>query len=200
MTKIILASSSLGRKMLLKYLKVPFITIPSNLDEDKIFGKSLLDTLRLRARLKAEKVAQSVSDGPYTILSADSGAIIDNQLIGKPKDRADAVRILSLLSGRSHRFITSVHIIKIDKNKSKDKKTDPSSIVVYSGETESSVTLRKITSKEINNYLDRTDFTRFAGSYALISAQDFITRIAGSLSNVIGLPLEIILPLIGQKV
>ena len=54
--QLILASSSLGRKQLLSYLKIPFIVMPSTLNEEKIIGKNPLDTLRLRAKLKGEEV------------------------------------------------------------------------------------------------------------------------------------------------
>lgn len=194
MTKLILASSSLGRKKLLSYLKIPFKIIPSDLEESKIIGKNPLDTLRLRARLKGESVAENLkirkpenlNSENLIILSADSGAILDNQLIGKPKDHTNAVRILQHLSGRTHDFATAVHLINL------------SDLSHQSDLSISRVTFRKITKAEIERYLSVTDFTRYAGAYALISAQDFITRVDGSLSNVIGLPLEIIIPLLDK--
>lgn len=193
MTNLILASSSLGRKKLLSYLKIPFKIIPSDLEESKIIGKNPLDTLRLRAKLKGESISnkilssndQSLKTKDYLILSADSGAILDNKLIGKPKDRTNAVRILQTLSGRTHKFVTAVYVIKQQSNISN---------TVLDTFSESLVTFRKIRKEEINFYLSVTDFTRYAASYALISAQDFITKVEGSQSNVIGLPLEIVSP------
>lgn len=189
MIKLILASSSLGRKKLLSYLKIPFTIIPSDLEESKIIGKNPLDTLRLRAKLKSESVARAALakgfNTAYLILSADSGAILNDQLIGKPKNHADAVRILQTLSGRTHKFVTAVYVIKQQSNISN---------TVLDTFSESLVTFRKIKKEEINFYLRVTDFTRYAASYALISAQNFITRVDGSLSNVIGLPLEIVIP------
>src|SRR3989338_8241257 len=128
MSKVILASSSLGRKKLLSYLKITFAIIPSEIHEEKIIGKDPLDTLVLRARAKAESVCKKICSSAnyqlqttnYIIVSADSGAIIDNQLIGKPKNHPEAQNILTLLSGRTHDFITAVNIIKIHNNITKN--------------------------------------------------------------------------------
>lgn len=194
MFKLILASSSLGRKRLLDYLQLNYEIIPSHLDEDKIVGKTPIETIKLRARLKGEAIARAAIAKGFTatqiILSADSDAIFKNQVIGKAANRQQAIKNLSILSGNTHLFITSVHIIKIDINKSKTQQ------VIYSGESKSKVTFRKIERREIEYYLDHTDFTRFAGSYALISAQYFITKVEGSISNVVGLPLETVIPVL----
>ena len=196
MPELILASSSLGRKKLLTYLKVPFKIIQSNLDEDKIIGKSPLETIRLRAKLKGEKVAKIILSSTnyklpttnYIIISADSDAILENEVIGKAKNKKEGIKILQKLSAKTHLFATSVYIIKIDTKISKNIQ------IIHESTTKSFVTFRKIEREEIEYYLDKTDFTRFAGSYALVSAQDFITKVEGSLSNVIGLPLEVIIP------
>ena len=193
MTKLILASSSLGRKRLLDYLRLDYEIVSSDLDEDKIIGKTPKDSIALRARLKGEAVVENQKirkSNNLIILSADSDAILDDKVLGKPANRSEAVKLLASLSDRTHLFITAVHILKVDHNNSKTNK------VIYSGETKSYVTFRKITRAEIEFYLNHTDFTRFAGSYALISAQDFITKVEGSLSNVIGLPLEVVIPIL----
>lgn len=140
---IILASQSRGRKALLSLLKIPFEVIPSTLDEDKIIGKTPLQTIKLRAKLKGEEVAKKVMSDellvmgkqlptthnpqPITIISADSGAILDNQLIGKPKDYNDAVKILTILSGRRHEFMTAVclkHLTFNTQHSTNTKKTN----------------------------------------------------------------------------
>ena len=227
MTKLVLASQSLGRKKLLDYLQIPYEIIPSEVDEDKITAKTPLDTLQLRARLKAENVAQKLSSTRLYpldarrlfILSADSGAILDAELIGKPKDKKDAVKILKKLSGRTHQFVTAVYIVKLSTNKSKYKvekhRTSPlkntqkalqsdspgvlKSEVIFNGISKSSVTFRKLDKDEIDFYLKTINFRRYAASYALVSAQNFITRITGSTSNIIGLPLEIVIPILREQ-
>lgn len=200
MNKIILASQSLGRKKLLEYLKIPFTVVSSLLNEEKILGKNPEETIRIRAKEKGEDIAASLAraalaNGSATtyILSADSGAILDKELIGKPAGRQQAIQILKKLSGRRHKYQTSIYIIKIDKNKSDSKE------VIYQADSVSYVTFRKMTDEDISFYLDRTDFTRFAAAYIMIGAQDFITKIEGSLSNVIGLPLEQVIPVLKRE-
>lgn len=192
---LILASASEGRKELLSYLKIPFEIIPSSIDEDKVIGKTPLETIKLRARRKAEDVAFSSSSSPKLlkplkkdqetiILSADSGAILDGELIGRPKDYEDAVRILSTLSGKTHEFITAIYLSQL------------SDLKVYEDYDTSFVTFRRLSKDHIRRYLSITNYTRFAGGYAIASAQDFITKIEGSISNVIGLPLEKVIPIL----
>lgn len=204
MNKLILASKSEGRKKLLEYLKIPFEIIPSAIDEEKIIARSPIDTLRLRARLKCEDVAARPAVAGL-IISADSGAILGNQLIGKPKDRNDALRILSLLSGKTHLFATAVYIIKLQTNSSNNTtpgvlRSDSPGVlkaeIVLNGISKSFVTFRKLKGEEIDFYLSKTDYKRFAASYAIVSAQDFITEVKGSISNVIGLPLELLVPIL----
>lgn len=195
MAKLILASSSLGRKKLLSYLKIPFKIIHSDLDEEKTIGKDPLATLRLRSKLKGETVAGKILKKDiklsHLIISADSGAILDNRLIGKPKSKVEAVSMLRILSGRTHNFITAINIIKLQNNITKN---------ILETYDESFVTFRILSPDDIEFYLSVTDFTRYAGSYALISAQNFITKVKGSLSNVIGLPLEIVAPVLIKEI
>lgn len=244
--QLILASASQGRKKLLKLLKIPFEIIPSTLDEEKIIGKTPLETIQLRARLKSEDVASKLSSPKSSkehtvlqenesilILSADSGAIIDNQLIGKPKDRGDAERILRLLSGTTHEFVTAIYIIRIrlqgEINSWRNQK-------IWQTFDRSFVTLRKLSKEDIKRYLSMNDYSKFAGGYAFsacpqclspirikvlskkpyyelskelstdncmhgrrASPQDFIIKVEGSLSNVIGLPIEKVLPILKEN-
>lgn len=261
---LILASQSVGRKNLLKLLNIPFEIIPSSLDEDKIVGKTPLETLKLRAKLKGEEVLKKVMSyellvmrnnspithhpQPITIISADSGAILDNQLIGKPKDYNDAFRIMKTLSGRTHRLVTAVYLSWLPRSLRLPKLLMDKSLVTF----------RRLFDEDIRIYLKKTDYTRYAGGYALFACPpsaladqpalpytawlagdqcgrdcpgcrfptlkeltgnlgyhsllkktcqhydqnhgknahppDFIQSIKGSLSNVIGLPLEKLLP------
>lgn len=206
---LILASQSEGRKKLLSQYRIPFEIIPSYLDEDKIVAKTPLSTVKLRAKLKGEDVAGKITVGSNLILSADSGAILGKTLIGKPKDYNEAVKILKTLSGKTHEFVTAIYIIKaggergrapeatdvrstdgresLDRTRAKYKYRSN----VWQDFDTSFVTFRKLTGDDIRRYLSITNYTKYAGGYALFdSPQDFITEIRGSLSNVIGLPLE----------
>lgn len=223
MTQLILASASEGRKELLSYLQIPFEIIPSTLDEEKIVGKNPLETVKLRARLKGKNVfnkllknprAYSLVPSAYLILSADSGVIIDNQLIGKPKDYQEAKEIFMTLSGKTHEFVTAVYIIKSSKLKVQNAKLSPrqkagdpakaGQFRIQKGEKwenyeKSYVTFRKLTEQDIKRYLSVTNYTKYAGGYAISSTQDFITNIKGSISNVIGLPLEKVIPVLREN-
>lgn len=206
--KLILASVSKGRKYLLSQLKIPFAVLETNLDEDCIVAKNPLETIRLRAKMKAEEALKKITQSAnkpinklsnltdtYSllpnasfILSADTEVIFDNKLIGKPKKYDDAVRMLKILSGKTHEVVTAVYIFKIPKS--------PRSLN-YSFISRSFVTFRKLSEKDIKRYLSLTEYKRFTGGYAVIaSPQDFITKIEGSISNVIGLPLEKVIPIL----
>lgn len=214
--QLILASSSLGRKKILSFLKIPFTVIPSTVDEEKIFGKTPLETLELRAKLKGEEVIERITNQELRIknekirsqpiicliLSADSGIILGKELIGKPKYRKEAVKILKKLSGKTHEFVTAIYAIKISKIKNQRSKTNiknQKDIKIWQDHDRSLVTFRKLSEEDIKLYLSLTDYTKFAGGYALVSAQNFITKVEGSLSNVIGFPLEKIIPILKEN-
>lgn len=245
--QLILASASKGREYLLKLLKIPFAVMPSSIEEDKIVGKNPVETIKLRAKLKAEKVVKKLithnSQLTTFILSSDTEVIINNQLLGKPKDYKDAVRMLKMLSGKTHEVVSGYYMIKItitkpeirinikqpkipilktELNSSNDRlsqgldttwqekgklrrlevseKFGIEAARVWHDFDLSRVTFRKLKDEDIKTYLSLTEYTRYTGGYAVIaSPQDFITNIEGSLSNVIGLPLEKVIPIFKEN-
>jgi len=193
-THIILASQSIGRKQLLDKLAIRFRTVVSRVDEDKIKGADNLKTIKLRAAAKL----QEIIDHPrvYTldeksknlIIAADSMAVIGKKVYGKPVDRDTAREMIKEIMGKTHTFITAVSVALIDETGALKKRWDKVE--------ETKVTLRKMTGPEIESYVTRYDFGRFAASYALNEAPwDLVTKIDGSYTNVIGLPFEAILPI-----
>ncbi|MBM3283518.1 Maf-like protein [Candidatus Gottesmanbacteria bacterium] len=215
--QLILASASEGRKKLLSLLKIPFKIMPSSLDEEIITGKTPVETLNLRAKLKGEEVVKKIIQSAnkqitqlvdirpttyyshplsYLIISADSEAILDGKLIGKPKSYQEAKEIFFLLSGKTHELATAIYIIRLLKQ----PKTRSDLVKRWwEGYDRSFVTFRKLSPEDINRYLSITDYKRYTGGYALFSAQDFISKIEGSLSNVIGLPLEKVIPILRKN-
>ncbi len=257
---LILASQSLGRKKLLELLNIPFQIIPSTLDEDKIIGKTPLETIQLRAKLKGEEVAVRIQNSvishqkpttdnlqltTYLILSADSGVIFDNQLIGKPRDYNDAVRIMQSLSGRTHELVTAVYMIKmkqfyndtmLQKRKTLSSLENCNIVIlehsrIWQIYDRSLLTFKNLSLTTIKRYLTQADYKRYAGGYALfdhpdlikptlsdllsnksykeilkpvnpqlhprsLESLDLIANIEGSISNVIGLPLEGVIPIL----
>lgn len=184
---LILASASKGRRHLLSLLQIPFSVVPSGIDEEVLVGKTPRETLRLRAHAKALHVAKN-SSTPTILLTADSGVIFEGKLFGKPKHVREAETMLKMFSGTTHIFTTAVYAVKKEK-------TDTT--VLLDDYDETRVTFGKLSQSTIKEYLTLTDFKQFAGSYGITdSPQTFIKKIEGSISNVIGLPLEKIVPIL----
>lgn len=197
--KIILASQSTGRKNLLTRLGIPFEIIPSNIDEDHITGSNPIETLHLRAHAKAKQVIklitynQQLTTNNYLIIAADSSAIYYNKIYGKAKNKQAAKRIVLALMGHTHTFVTatSIHHLKYFKLLKKLKTLNS-----WDNITKTRVTLRRLKPKELDQYLSRYNFTRFAAGYSLDHTPwDLVTKIDGSYTNVVGLPFEVLLPI-----
>lgn len=195
---LILASASKGRQHLFKLLKISFTVMPSNIDEDKIKAASPLNTINLRAKLKCESIIKQFNnllDNSYLILSSDTEVILDNQLIGKPANEKQAIKIFQKLSGRTHQVITGVYIIKAIKGQ--ERLINEKTWQVYD---KSYVSFKKLTLEDIKFYLKYSDYTKYTGGYALFaSPQDFIIKTEGSLSNIIGLPLGKVIPILQEN-
>jgi len=128
----------------------------------------------LAERKAAAIVAIKGNEDP--VLAADTIVVIDDEILGKPRDAADAVRMLTLLSGRTHQVITGVAILWDGKEK------------VFSVSTD--VTFKELTPKEIADYIATKEPMDKAGAYAIQGTGGFmVTEITGSASNVIGLPV-----------
>lgn len=191
---IILASQSVGRKMLLEKLGLRFRVAVTRLDEDKITDPNPIKTIQKRATAKAQEIVNNPrvymvpEDRDVIVIAADSMAVVGKKTYGKALDRVDATRMLKELMGKPHTFTTSVHIVhmvlgKVKKNWTKTITTK--------------VTLRKMTGPELESYVNRYDFSRFAAGYALNETPwDLVTKIDGSYTNVIGLPFEVLLPVL----
>ena len=215
--QLILASRSVGRKELLEQLGVAFEVKISTIDEQSITDSNHFVTIQKRSHAKANDVANrhsgksaswrthpesrswthfdysaqgqdDLSSTPSLILAADSGAILDSELFGKPKNKEDAFRIITRLSGRTHILATAMTVMEIN---GKTIKT------VHDSITQTAVTFKNTTEPERRAYTNRYDLTRFAGAYALnVTPWDLITKIEGSYTNVIGLPFEKLLPVL----
>jgi septum formation protein len=183
--KLILASSSIGRKKLLTALKVLFEIVPSNIDEDKINHTSPKQTIHLRAQAKAKQVAEKFRGQNALILAADSMVILRGQTMGKPKNKKEAISMLKKLSGATHQFTTAFYIVNTKTGKT------------YCGDETSTITFKKMTNEEIRFYASLDNLTCYAGGYSIYdSPQWFIKEVKGSISNVVGLPLEKVIPIL----
>lgn len=171
---IILASASPRRKELLSYIADDFCIAPSNIDEIVPKGLSVLKQAEYLARIKALDIAKK---HPHdTVIGADTSVVLGKTVLGKPKDRNDAERMLKMLSGRTHKVITGCAVVK--------------NSVCESFSVISRVKFCKLTQAEINAYLDSEEPYDKAGSYGIQGKGGaFVEYIKGDYFNIVGLPI-----------
>ncbi len=191
---VILASQSIGRKSLLEKLGIRFRTVVTRVDEEKIVDANPIKTIQKRAQAKADEVINNPrvymvpEDRDVVIITADSMAVVGKKLYGKAVDRDDAKRIIKELMGKTHNYVTSITVTHLELGKV--KKT-------WAKTVETKVTLGKLTVAELESYVTRYDFTRFAAGYAINETPyTLVTKVDGSLTNVVGLPFEALLPIL----
>ena len=185
---LLLASASPRRRDLLSRAGVAFEVQPSDVDERALPGESPEEHATRLAREKALCVARgSGADPPRWVLGADTIVVLEDRVYGKPADAEEAVRMLAALLGRTHRVLTAVALARSD------------GMALREIRVESRVTLRSATAPEIRAYVATGEPLDKAGSYAVQGAGGrFVERVEGSLSNVIGLPLEETLALLEE--
>lgn len=172
--KLILASASPRRAELLRAAGVEFDVIPADIDETMDAEEWPDGYVRRVAQAKADVVRPRAAGRP--VLSADTIVLIDNQVLGKPVDASDAKRMLRLLSGREHTVITAVHLVSESKSETSVERT----VVEFA----------PLSDAEIDWYVASGEPMDKAGGYAIQGlASRFVTRIQGSYSNVVGLPV-----------
>jgi 23S rRNA (uracil1939-C5)-methyltransferase len=175
--KVILASESPRRIDLLKKIFRSFSVIPSGLDESQFLEENPLPFALKAAETKARTVAENYPDA--LVIAADTVVTIDNQLLGKPRDRAEAREMLQSLSGRRHQVITALALYR--KNPEKLLKDFETSLVTF----------KPLTAEDIEAYLDRNSYGDKAGAYAIQEVKDrFLEKLEGDYHNVVGLPLK----------
>ena len=177
MQKIILASQSPRRKQLLEWAEVDFEILVKETDESFPAGLSIDEAVLHIAGNKAFAIKESF-EIKKPILAADTVVVLDNKIIGKPKDRQHAIEILTALSGKKHFVITGV-VILINENE-----------ISFTDKTE--VEFHPLTKEQIEFYIDKYKPYDKAGAYAI---QEWIgvvgiKSINGDFYNVMGLPVS----------
>lgn len=174
--RLILASASPARRDLLQRLGLSFTVQPADLDEPTGFHDPRTFVQNV-SWLKASAVARIVSEG--IILAADTIGWIDHQPILKPTDEADARRILRQLGGRVHELWTGVTLW-----------SRPDDVQVIWQER-SLVEFARLSDEELDRYLATRSWRNHSGAYAILEENDpYVRVIEGSITNVIGLPIE----------
>jgi septum formation protein len=175
---LVLASASPRRQELLRNAEIPFEVQPANIPEDPLPGEAAKECAERLAREKALAIARQRPND--CVLGADTVITVDGKILGKPADAADATRMLRLLSGREHQVITGVCLVVNGES-------------FVASET-TLVTVNEITDQEIADYIATGEPMDKAGAYAIQGiASRWIPRIEGDYSNVVGLPVSLVL-------
>ena len=170
---LILASQSPRRKELLGLLGIPFTIQVSQADETMEPGKSPAQQVAEVSRRKALATVASAED---VVIAADTIVVCDDVILGKPKDRQDACRMLKMLSGRSHQVMTGMTVRYGSQ--------------LYSCTEITDVTFRKLSDREIERYVDSGEPMDKAGAYGIQGgAAVFAEKLCGDYYNVMGLPV-----------
>jgi septum formation protein len=181
-TSLILASASPRRRELLAQAGYRFDVAPSSVNELRQPGE---DGIRLALRLAREKAEDVLarhpaSTAPVVVLGADTVVVCDEEVLGKPADAADAARMLSLLSGRTHSVVTGVAVT-----------WKAGSVEVAAEVTQ--VTMKTLSADDIAAYVASGEPMDKAGAYGIQGyAGRWIPRISGCYFNVVGLPLALV--------
>jgi septum formation protein len=175
-TRLILASASPARRELLARLGLAFEVLPANIDEPTDFDDPRTEVQAV-SWLKAAALAGRIDDG--LILAADSIAWLDGQTIHKPADEADARHILRHLGGREHELWTGVTLWR---------RPDDVQLI---WQERSLVHFTALDDEETERYLRTRQWQNNSGAYAILEEGDpYVRVVEGSITNVIGLPME----------
>jgi septum formation protein len=175
--RLILASASAGRRELLARLGHPFTVQPADIEEPSTGFTDPQSLVQTVSWLKARAVAATVAEG--LVLAADTIGWVDGQPILKPADEADARRILRLLGGRVHELWTGVALWR-----------RPDDLQLLWQER-SLVAFAALSDAQLDAYLATRSWREHSGAYAIEEQGDpYVKVVEGSVTNVIGLPLE----------
>ena len=173
--KIILASKSPRRSEILKKHNIEFEVIAPTGNEKNIVGEKYTEALVNECAIEKAKSVGANCVSP--IVSCDTVVVNDGIIIGKPKDRQDAINTLKSLSGKTHIVASSICVLRENDIKVAHEITK--------------VTFRDLTDKEIEAYIDRCNPLDKAGSYGIQDEGfDFAVKVDGNIDNVIGFPMS----------
>ena len=178
MVRVVLASQSPRRRELLAGLGIPFeVRVIEDIDEHFPEQLPASETALYIAKRKAEAYRGQMADDEL-IITADTVVIVGDEILGKPADEADALRMLRLLSGRTHQVTTGVCLMTTKMQRSFDVTTD--------------VTFKTLSDEEIMYYVNRYKPFDKAGAYGIQEWIGYIgvTGLHGSYYNVMGLPVQ----------
>ena len=175
---VVLASNSPRRKELLAGLGMPFeVRVMDGIDESYPEDLPVSEVALYIAGKKADAYREKMADDEL-IITADTVVIVDDEILGKPHDKDDAIRMLKLISGRTHQVTTGVCLLSKKQESRFSVTTD--------------VTFKTLSDEEINYYIDTYQPFDKAGAYGIQEWIGYIgvTGLNGSYYNVMGLPVQ----------
>lgn len=171
--QLILASQSPRRQQLMQLFGIPFSVRVADIDETMDNAKTPFDEVARVSRLKAEATPRDKED---IVIAADTIVVCGGQVLGKPKDEADAFRMLRLLSGKDHQVMTGMTVLRDDVAAVCTEVTD--------------IHFRELSDREILAYIRTGEPMDKAGSYGIQGrAALFAEKMVGDYYNVMGLPV-----------
>jgi septum formation protein len=177
MDTIILASKSPRRKEILTQIGIPFIQYSQDVDEDPAEKRSIRSAVIEIARRKANAASDPFSTG--IVLGVDTVVYFNRSILGKPGTPAEARRFIKILSGNRHQVFSGITLKNITTG------------TYVSGCSVTNVQFRRLTSDEMDTYIESGEWRDKAGGYAVQGqAALFVVRLGGSFYNVMGLPVE----------
>ena len=185
---LVLASASPRRQELLRNAGVRFVVQPTNIPEVPQPGEAPRAFAERMAREKALTVFRRRPND--FVLGADTIVIVDGEILGKPRDSADAVRMLRVLSGRMHQVLTGVCLVSPGL-RTEDRRQEGGFEDIRSETT--LVTVDPLGDDDIHSYVSTGEPTDKAGAYAIQGrASRWVSRIEGDYFNVVGLPVSLV--------
>ena len=182
--RLVLASASPRRQELLREAGYEFSVFPANIDEDSYLT---LMPIELARHLSFEKAKPVASRFPHdVILAADTVVAFGDRALSKPEDADDARKMLTLLSGTTHIVITGVTIMQ------KESEVQQTRAVM------SAVRMRALTPAEIDAYIASGQWEGKAGGYGIQDQDPFVTKMSGSHTNIVGLPMELVQKMLAE--
>jgi len=176
--RLILASASPRRAGILLSAGFSFEAYPTYIDESRQCGEEPVAFVGRLAREKAAAAAQQVNGGAI-VLGGDTIVVADDLVMGKPRDAHEAAAMLRALSGRGHRVLTGIALLRLPDRK------------ILTAVEETRVFFVPLTEGDINDYIATEEPFGKAGAYAIQgNGRRFIARIEGDYWNVVGLPLS----------
>lgn len=173
---VILASQSPRRQELIRLIFESFQVLPAECDETLPKGMGARDAVEYLAKIKNEASAK-IAGSNSLVISADTVVAVNDEILGKPVDKADARRMITLLSGKTHQVYTGVTLSFNNKTVTFSEKTD--------------VEFYDLTTEEIEEYISSNEPYDKAGSYGIQGKAGLLVKgIKGDYYNVVGLPVS----------